>query len=74
MAIDAESQLRWGGYRSGAALVQPLMSLRRNTRAARELTTLFEHQWASGRVPHNVFNPDRPPAATSPARTTGQPR
>ena len=28
--------------------------------ATRELTTLFEHQWASGKVPHIVFNPDAP--------------
>jgi glycogen debranching enzyme len=26
-------------------------------RAARELLTLFEHQWKTGKVPHSVFNP-----------------
>ncbi len=30
-------------------------------RAARELETLFAHQWATGKVPHIVFNPDAPP-------------
>ncbi|MDP9488515.1 MAG: glycogen debranching protein, partial [Actinomycetota bacterium] len=30
-------------------------------RAARELRTLFAHQWATGRVPHIVFNPKAPP-------------
>lgn len=30
-------------------------------RAHRELTTLFEAQWADGRVPHIVFNPRVPP-------------
>jgi glucosylglycerate hydrolase len=27
-------------------------------RAASELRTLFAHQWATGKVPHIVFNPD----------------
>ena len=30
-------------------------------RAARELLTLFEHQWRSGKVPHIVFDPEAPP-------------
>jgi glucosylglycerate hydrolase len=31
------------------------------TRAARELESLFEHQWSNGKVPHIVFNPEAPP-------------
>jgi hypothetical protein len=30
-------------------------------RAARELSSLFEHQWINGKVPHIVFNPEAPP-------------
>src|ERR671916_746634 len=30
-------------------------------RAARELSSLFEHQWTNGKVPHIVFNPAAPP-------------
>src|SRR5215208_4737369 len=30
-------------------------------RAARDLLTLFQHQWRTGKVPHIVFNPDAPP-------------
>jgi hypothetical protein len=30
-------------------------------RAALELRTLFAHQWATGKVPHIVFNPEAPP-------------
>src|ERR687897_3340315 len=30
-------------------------------RAARELLTLFRHQWKPGKVPHIVFNPEAPP-------------
>jgi glucosylglycerate hydrolase len=30
-------------------------------RAARELLTLFAHQWRNGKVPHIVFNPEAPP-------------
>ena len=30
-------------------------------RAARELLTLFEHQWSNGKIPHIVFNPEAPP-------------
>jgi hypothetical protein len=30
-------------------------------RAASELCTLFAHQWATGKVPHIVFNPEAPP-------------
>ena len=30
-------------------------------RAARELRTLFAHQWRTGKVPHIVFNPKAPP-------------
>jgi glucosylglycerate hydrolase len=40
-------------------------------RAWRELSSLFRAQWANGKVPHIVFNPAAPPAATSPAATTG---
>ena len=29
-------------------------------RAARELVTLFDHQWATGKVPHIVFNMEAP--------------
>ncbi len=32
-------------------------------RAAEELRTLFEAQWATGMVPHIVFNPAVPPGA-----------
>ncbi len=35
-------------------------------RAARELTTLFEHQWATGKVPHIVFNQKAPPESYFP--------
>ncbi len=35
-------------------------------RAARELRTLFEAQWANGMVPHIVFNPAVPPGAYFP--------
>ncbi|MBA2713501.1 MAG: glycogen debranching protein [Rubrobacteraceae bacterium] len=30
-------------------------------RAAQELVTLFDHQWATGKVPHIVFNMEAPP-------------
>ena len=30
-------------------------------RATRELLTLFEHQWKTGKVPHIVFSPEAPP-------------
>jgi glucosylglycerate hydrolase len=30
-------------------------------RAAQELTTLFDAQWGTGKVPHIVFDPDAPP-------------
>jgi hypothetical protein len=30
-------------------------------RAARELRSLFDHQWRTGKVPHIVFNPKAPP-------------
>jgi hypothetical protein len=30
-------------------------------RAARELLTLFRHQWKTGKVPHILFNPEAPP-------------
>src|SRR5919205_1269737 len=30
-------------------------------RATRELLTLFEHQWKTGKVPHIVFIPEAPP-------------
>ncbi|MGH3085941.1 MAG: glucosylglycerate hydrolase [Rubrobacteraceae bacterium] len=35
-------------------------------RAARELTTLFERQWKTGKVPHIVFNPLAPPESYFP--------
>src|SRR5215208_4734779 len=35
-------------------------------RAARELLTLFQHQWKTGKVPHIVFNPDAPPESYYP--------
>ena len=35
-------------------------------RAARELLTLFEHQWKNGKVPHIVFNPQAPPESYFP--------
>ena len=33
------------------------------SRAARELSILFRGQWANGKVPHIVFNPDAPPGS-----------
>ncbi len=38
----------------------------RPPRAARELLTLFSHQWATGKVPHIVFNPEAPPQSYFP--------
>ena len=35
-------------------------------RAARELESLFEHQWKTGKVPHIVFNPMAPPESYFP--------
>ena len=35
-------------------------------RAARELLTLFAHQWKNGKVPHIVFNPEAPPESYFP--------
>lgn len=35
-------------------------------RAARELRTLFAHQWKTGKVPHIVFNPKAPPESYYP--------
>ena len=35
-------------------------------RAAQELRTLFAAQWATGMVPHIVFNPDVPPGSYFP--------
>lgn len=37
-----------------------------NRRAVRELETLFRGQWATGKVPHVVFNPDAPPKSYFP--------
>jgi glucosylglycerate hydrolase len=37
-----------------------------NRRATSELETLFESQWATGKVPHIVFNPDAPPRSYFP--------
>jgi glucosylglycerate hydrolase len=36
------------------------------SRAARELLTLFAHQWKNGKVPHIVFNPQAPPESYYP--------
>ena len=35
-------------------------------RAARQLESLFEHQWKTGKVPHIVFNPMAPPESYFP--------
>jgi hypothetical protein len=35
-------------------------------RAARELETLFDHQWATGKIPHIVFNMEAPPESYFP--------
>jgi hypothetical protein len=35
-------------------------------RAARELLTLFQHQWKTGKVPHIVFNPEASPESYFP--------
>src|ERR687898_3634401 len=35
-------------------------------RAARELESLFQHQWKTGKVPHIVFNPEAPPESYFP--------
>ncbi len=35
-------------------------------RAATEISSLFEHQWKNGKVPHIVFNPDAPPESYFP--------
>ena len=35
-------------------------------RAARELLSLFEHQWGTGKVPHIVFNSEAPPGSYFP--------
>ncbi|MDP8950471.1 MAG: hypothetical protein M3N00_09605, partial [Actinomycetota bacterium] len=37
-----------------------------NPRATSELETLFESQWATGKVPHIVFNPEAPPRSYFP--------
>ena len=37
-----------------------------NRRAARELETLFAGQWATGKLPHIIFNPDAPPKSYFP--------
>jgi hypothetical protein len=37
-----------------------------NHRATSELETLFNSQWATGKVPHIVFNPDAPPKSYFP--------
>src|SRR5919202_1092435 len=37
-----------------------------NRRATSELETLFESQWATGKVPHIVFNPEAPPRSYFP--------
>ena len=43
-------------------------------RAARELTSLFAHQWGTGKVPHIVFNPDAPRTVISQVPSTGRAR
>src|SRR5919199_1405606 len=35
-------------------------------RAAQELETLFSGQWATGKLPHIIFNPDAPPKSYFP--------
>ncbi len=35
-------------------------------RAAAEIRSLLDHQWANGKVPHIVFNPDAPPESYFP--------
>jgi hypothetical protein len=35
-------------------------------RAAGEITSLLEHQWENGKIPHIVFNPDAPPESYFP--------
>src|SRR5215211_2840382 len=42
-------------------------------RAARELLTLFEHQWKNGKVPHIVFNPEAPPESYFPGAAHSPP-
>ena len=37
-----------------------------NQRATSELETLFANQWATGKVPHIVFNPEAPPRSYFP--------
>jgi hypothetical protein len=37
-----------------------------NQRATSELETLFKSQWATGKLPHIVFNPDAPPRSYFP--------
>src|SRR5918992_1439156 len=37
-----------------------------NRRAAQELETLFASQWATGKLPHVVFNPEAPPRSYFP--------
>jgi glucosylglycerate hydrolase len=37
-----------------------------NRRATSELETLFESQWATGKVPHIIFNPEAPPRSYFP--------
>ena len=37
-----------------------------NRRAAQELKTLFASQWATGKLPHVVFNPEAPPRSYFP--------
>jgi hypothetical protein len=37
-----------------------------NRRAAQELETLFSGQWATGKLPHIIFNPEAPPQSYFP--------
>src|SRR5918912_2878090 len=37
-----------------------------NRRAAQELKTLFSGQWATGKLPHIIFNPEAPPKSYFP--------
>src|SRR5215217_9788938 len=45
-----------------------------NRRARDELESLFANQWATGKVPHIVFNPEAPQRATSLMPSAGTPQ
>jgi glucosylglycerate hydrolase len=48
---------QWGWDSAFIAIGLARLDVRR---AARELRTLFAHQWKTGKVPHIVFNPEAP--------------